>query len=267
MSRIVFLFFLLFFGVLPKAATADAERDQLVRLVAEMKAHGPGLLKQGAAWVSQREFVKMLLTIGKGGSMGGGEGWFGPGESRYDFAWLAQRHGLDKTADLTRQQFRGPAEFFAALDMTGDGILTSSDFDWSDKSPFLAKSAPAAMLFSQMDANSNGRISRDEWQAIFDKIARDKEYLSREDLRQLLQSPPPAKLAKGKGKEGKGRGPSSAMLMAGLLSGEVGSPFEGPRVGRRAPDFTLSTPDGEQQYTLSEHFGKKPTVLVFGSFT
>ncbi len=36
--------------------------------------------------------------------------------------------------------------------------------------------------------------------------------------------------------------------------------------GDPAPDFTLATPDGTSQVTLSELRGK-PVVLVFGSYT
>jgi peroxiredoxin len=51
------------------------------------------------------------------------------------------------------------------------------------------------------------------------------------------------------------------------LSGELGSFFEGPDVGQRAPDFALRTQDGKQSIRLSQYRGVKPVVLVFGSFT
>jgi len=42
--------------------------------------------------------------------------------------------------------------------------------------------------------------------------------------------------------------------------------------GEPAPDFTLpwlsgSGPDGSETVTLSNHFGKRPVALVFGSYT
>ena len=52
-----------------------------------------------------------------------------------------------------------------------------------------------------------------------------------------------------------------------LMAGDLGSPFEGPRVGQEAPDFTLATHDGGKQVTLSDFRGKRPVVLIFGSFT
>ena len=39
------------------------------------------------------------------------------------------------------------------------------------------------------------------------------------------------------------------------------------RVGDRAPDVGVLDLDGKTPIRLSERFGEKPTVLVFGSFT
>ena len=39
------------------------------------------------------------------------------------------------------------------------------------------------------------------------------------------------------------------------------------RVGDAAPDFKLKTKDGSREVTLSSFKGKRPVVLVFGSFT
>ncbi len=40
-----------------------------------------------------------------------------------------------------------------------------------------------------------------------------------------------------------------------------------PPLGAEAPDFTLQTRDGKKTVTLSSFRGKKPVVLVFGSYT
>ena len=61
--------------------------------------------------------------------------------------------------------------------------------------------------------------------------------------------------------------PSLATLLKGLFSGEIGSFHEGPSVGRLAPDFTLRTFDGDKSIRLARFRGKKPVVLIFGSFT
>ena len=42
---------------------------------------------------------------------------------------------------------------------------------------------------------------------------------------------------------------------------------DGAREGERAPDFTLSSPDGETTATLSDFAGVRPVALIFGSYT
>ena len=37
--------------------------------------------------------------------------------------------------------------------------------------------------------------------------------------------------------------------------------------GDMAPDFTLKSPDGKREVTLSDYRGEKPVALVFGSYT
>src|SRR5687767_2926415 len=54
-----------------------------------------------------------------------------------------------------------------------------------------------------------------------------------------------------------------------LLGGpaEAGRHPETLRQGDVAPDFTLHSPDGKQTAKLSDLRGKKPVVLIFGSYT
>ncbi len=62
--------------------------------------------------------------------------------------------------------------------------------------------------------------------------------------------------------------PTPLTLVKGLLEGEIGSFHEGPKVGRLAPDFSLPRHDDDAKtITLSQYRGKKPVVLIFGSFT
>jgi hypothetical protein len=74
---------------------------------------------------------------------------------------------------------------------------------------------------------------------------------------------PPEKKKEDKSKDE----PSPWVFAKGLLSSELGSFHQGPAVGDRAPLFALKTQDGKQEIRLSDYRGKKPVVLIFGSFT
>jgi hypothetical protein len=221
----------------------------------------------------ESEAASMLATILKGGMMGGGDGWFGPGQSRYGWSWLAARHGITTDDRIPRKVWRGPSEVFDRLDRNHDGALSAADFDWSESSPASREERIYRGWFTKIDADTNGRISRKEWESLFDRLARGRDYLTADDLRRAF----PLVVASGGGKGGAKSGGKGApqglprgfkeMLLKGFFDSEVGSPFPGPRVGEPAPDFTLATYDGKQKITLSDYRGKKPVVLIFGSFT
>jgi peroxiredoxin len=52
-----------------------------------------------------------------------------------------------------------------------------------------------------------------------------------------------------------------------FLRGELGWLSAGPKIGDMAPDFDLPRHDRPERVKLSESLGKRPVVLVFGSFT
>ena len=210
--------------------------------------------------IKRIEGVEMVLAIAAGSQMGPGEGWFHGSQSRYSWSWLADRCNGDKQGKITRKDFPGGDALFDRLDRNRDGVLTADDFDWSENSPFLRQSGAARSWFALIDSNSNGRISKKEWDAFFERAAKGKDHVTADDLREALM-PPASPPGKDSG------GPSPIILFKGLMSGELGSFHEGPRVGQRAPDFRLKTHDDKEQITLSQFKGKKPVVLVFGSFT
>jgi len=212
----------------------------------------------------EAEFYKMLAAVLNGSNMGPNEGWFGPSESRYDWAWLVARHGLPRLGVLPRAKFAGPAELFAALDRDGDGTLRAEDFDWSDSSPFVRQLGQARQWLGRADKDGDGKLSKAEWAALFDRAAAGKDHLTPEEVRALLFPPAPPRPS---GPPPPGSMPSQKTLLIGLLSGELGSWHRGPGIGDVAPDFTLPRQDGVTTVTLSEFRGKKPVVLVFGSFT
>jgi hypothetical protein len=218
---------------------------------------------EAAAGVRHAEAVEMLSAIWQGSRMGPGEGWFRPGEGRYGWRWLADRYDADRDGKITRAEFRGPTELFERLDRNHDGVLTADDFDWSDNSPFLRQSDQAENLFRLMDADSNGRLTRAEWEAFFKKMAKGGDTVTPEQLREALFPPRPA-LAAGKPPPGM---PSPLGLTVGLFKGEIGSLFPGPTIGQKAPDFTLRFQDAKGSLNLTDYRGDRPAVLVFGSFT
>lgn len=208
------------------------------------------------------EIVEMLWALAGGSSLGPGQGWFHAGQSRYNWQWLAGRCGAGKAGRITRGQFQGPAEWFDRLDRDHDGVLTAADFDWAGQSSMLQQNRPTDVWFFLMDRDSNGRISRAEWDTFFRTAAKGKKYLTPDDLRQALTLTPPSRTARAAP-----AGPSPEVLLRGFLTGELGSFREGPAIDEKAPDFSLPTHDGKESYSLAQSRGKKPVVLIFGSFT
>jgi hypothetical protein len=212
------------------------------------------------------EAVQMFEAIlDNGADLGPGEGWFHPSQSRYGWNWLAARHKVDAKASIDKKAFRGTPELFERLDRNKDGVLNADDFDWSDRSAFARSSVPANMWFRALDTNSNGRVSREEWLALFDKASKGKGYLTADDLRQAFPLTPPPRPPTPPA-NAKSEMPSKATLIAGLFSGEIGSVFEGPGIGQKAPQFILKRADGTGTISLAQ-LNKKPVVLIFGSFT
>jgi Ca2+-binding EF-hand superfamily protein len=213
------------------------------------------------ASIRRLEFVEMLSAILNDEPMDAGHAWFHPAQSRYGWKWLADRMDANHDGAITPDEFTGPKELFERLDRDRDGRLTAEDFDWSDDSPYWRQQGMARQLLRRGDADHDGKLSAEEWQSLFKQAAKGKDQLTPDDLRVLLFPPQP----KPPGGPPSGM-PSKMTLLLGLLNSELGSPSEGPVVGRPAPDFTLPGPDGKE-ISLHAYRGDRPLVLVFGSFT
>ena len=207
------------------------------------------------------EGIRMYLSIVKGGRLGPGEGWFGPGQSRFSYQWLVERCGVGADGPgISRDKFTGPAVMFDRFDRNRDGMIARFDLDWSDDNPWVEHAYLANRLFRQMNKTGDGRLTRDQWVAFFDEAASGKEVVSASMLREHWLT----------GLGGgflPGDAPTTEQLLYGLFTGEVGSMQEGPALNAKAPDFTLKTPDGAQTMRLSDKIGKQPVVLVFGNYT
>jgi hypothetical protein len=207
------------------------------------------------------DFLLMLDAVLSGSQMGPGDGWFKPGETRYTWDRLRARFDTDKNGRVTAKEFTGPESLFAILDRDGDTAITADDLDWSDDSLYARQLNLAQQLLRRGDQNGNRKLSKEEWAGLFERAAKGQDALDAEGLRKMLFPPaPPRPFAKS------GGGPPKEVLVLGLFTGELGSAAAGPKLEASAPDFTLKTPENKS-ISLRDYKGKKPIVLIFGSFT
>ena len=206
------------------------------------------------------ESVRMLITIAQGGMMGGSDGWFGPAQAKFDWKWLAESHQVAIDGLISVEEFHGSPEWFARLDRNRSGTITAEDLDWSDSHPWVQHAYLVNRLLRRLDTKGDGKLNRSEWMSFFDTVTQFGDVATIEELRETWLSGISASFYPGDA-------PTQQQLVQGLLNGELGSLQEGPCVGDRAPDFTLTTQDGKQTVHLADEIGSRPVVLVFGNFT
>ncbi len=226
-----------------------------------------GLLHQGVARVQRVEFVEMVSTIlTKGADMGPGDGWFHPSQKRYDWKWLAARYDANRDGKITADEFpdeeKSPAAYklLQRLDREGKGSITPADFDWSERSLYFRQLMMANQALRTLGGDNGGKITREDWDKMFERLSKGKGFIIPEDLRARMFPPPEKQIGPPPAD------PTPAVLLKGLLEGDLGSPFVGPQLGQLAPVFRLKTYDGKREIALADLRGK-PVVLVFGSFT
>ena len=220
------------------------------------------------------EWLLMFADILRGSQLGPGEGWFRvpTGGSRFNWESARDRHDGDGDGRIAPAEWPGSPEDYARLDRSGDGVVGADDFNWSEHALTFT---PGVGLYYAADGDSNGKVTREEFDALFDRI--DDEglgFLSLDELKGLFEGAGPRRLMAADGPKGDGPspmpgGPDRATLVEGLFSREIGSLRPGPAVGDEAPDFTLRTVEGDREVRLSEAIadGPGPLVLVFGNFT
>jgi hypothetical protein len=233
-----------------------------------MKALGE-MLEQD--WKDRPEWGDMVVAILKGENMRMGMGWWRTSGRRYDWNWLHAHLDQDQDGKIDRsempEQLSNAERLFQRLDRDLDGQVTAADLDFSggqSMNPAAMQSMMTDQLFYRLDKDSNGRVTPEELAEFFIDADRDRlGFLTPEDLRVGLDDPA---LRQSGGRRQGGSPPASEMLRM-FLAGQLGVFEAGPVLGDPAPDFTLTTHDGQTTVTLSDSFGKKPVVLVFGSFT
>lgn len=209
----------------------------------------------------QSEATRMLLAILRGSQLDGTNGWFGPATSRFSFDWLASHSGVDpKTRAIPKDKIQLPPDLFDRLDRDGDGQITPSDFDWSERNPYVQQSNIYSRLFRRMDSGGDGKLTREELDEFFKMVSKGKDYFTADDFRRAL-------IPRGPSGFNPGDAPTTAMLVKGLFSGEVGSMSEGPSLNDKAPEFQLKVAGSKDTVRLSSLIGPKPVVLCFGNFT
>jgi thiol-disulfide isomerase/thioredoxin len=211
------------------------------------------------AWPDRPEWLDMYTAILDDEMMGPTYGWFRTAVTQTRFGWEAtrKRFDRDKNGSIERKEFPGSDAEFARLDRNRDLDLTQADFDFSS-SPSVP--APGVMIFSRLDRDGNGKLTKEELDAFF--RAADSQglgFLSKSDLETALPLPSRSMSP--------GDRPSKATLIRGLFRQEIGSLQPGPKLDESAPDFTLKTSDGKLEITLSKLIGPRPVVLIFGNFT
>ena len=230
-------------------------------------------------WQERPEWGDMALAILKNDFMKPGSGWWKPSAQRFDWKWLSERLDANKDGQVEREEFPNELpkadQLFERLDRDGDGKLTAADFDHSESAApgpmnmAAMKDRMSKQLFSRLDKDSNGRVTMQELAEFFRHGDKEElEFLTPEDLRSAIDEPPLKKPASPVNDNPAAAGPSTpAAAMRMFLRGDMGWLTAGPQLGDVAPDFTLPNHDGTQQVKLSDSFGKRPVVLVFGSFT
>ena len=93
-------------------------------------------------------------------------------------------------------------------------------------------------LIRLIDLDNDHKISKEEYTSFFVKADQDKDgFVTEKEIMELMKR-----------------------LGQNQEAGNI-------ELGQKAPDFTLKSLDGKKTIKLSDYKGKKPVVLVFGSYT
>ncbi|MEE8104900.1 MAG: EF-hand domain-containing protein [Planctomycetota bacterium] len=175
-------------------------------------------------------FATELFAQGRGGR--GGSPW-------------ERLKGMDADGDgkVSKDEFQGPDRFWDRLDADSDGFVTKDEAQnmrRGNRQRGGGGGAPGGSLMPAFDADGDGKVSSDEWQAFFKRADKNGDgTVSSDELMQALR---------GGGSGADRRGPDRA-----------------PKEGTDAPKVSAAAFKGGAKIDLAKP--KRTTVLVFGSYT
>jgi len=180
-----------------------------------------------------------------------------PSRVRRLLGWYFQADGTAESVSAEEA-----LQAMALYDTDNDGQLTEAEFTcaYEDRMTalpdddsrmvkmYMEDVRPWEVLVEELDSDKNATLAAGEFDAFMDRHAQDGmiTFVSRE--------------SREGGRQSTRRGSAAGREQADR-------PVDGAAEGSPAPDFTLSSPDGEQTVTLSSFKGSKPVALVFGSYT
>ncbi len=211
-----------------------------------------------------------------------------PGEETI-WSFLKKKYDADGDGTVSRAEYDRGDEQFARLDRNHDGRLTGEDFGrgragmmaqmalaryfQADDKPGELKLEEIGQTFAKADANKDGVLSMAEFELLAESAPQpggrtlpaarlyralvtaadgdDSGTVTQAELEAFFR----ARDSNNDGvwtMSGRGRGDPRAT---------------GAKEGTVAPDFTLRPPGSGKAVTLSSFRGKRPVVLIFGSYT
>lgn len=201
------------------------------------------------------EWADMAIAIATDRWMSPEGAWWRPGSARLGWQWLSGRFDATRDGKVEKGDLTAHETLFDRLDADQSGTIDAVDFDPSRPDTI---GEIIDVWFGLLDSDSNGRVSQDDFaQFVKDADTLATGFLDQEDLRNAAM----------KSRMQRGEPPTTEQMLTRLYAGELGSFAEGPQLGDTAPEFELPTHDGKSKARLSASRGKKPVVLVFGSFT